>query len=478
MFNQSFISWITDRKTIILLLVSVLALSVVPVATSVSLLASVAILGICLAVLAILALLYKPIIGVYYLLVFCFLLFFFTREIGGDIPYGLGIEALLMLSFVALILRSNASDWQRTNTMLTWLMLAWLVISVLEVVNPAGASIRGWSQEIRSAALYPFLIVLIGFLAFRKSTDLDTFLIVVFVFSLLATLNGIKQLHFGLSSGEQRFLDEGGAITHVLFGKLRVFSFYSDAGQFGASQAHFCVLAAVLALGKFKWWKRLLLASLSAIFLYGMLISGTRGALFALLVAAFFALFLSKNIKVLLLGSLLVVMAVGFLKYTTIGNGNYEIYRLRTALNPDDPSLNVRFENQQRLRAFMVSLPFGGGLGVIGANGKEYNADKFLSSVEPDSYWVKVWAMYGIVGFTIWFSGMMYLLGRGAAIVWRLQDERLRIKCIALLSGVAGIFFCSYGNEVINTMPSLIVTNLSLVFVFLAPSFDKEPNTA
>jgi len=73
---------------------------------------------------------------------------------------------------------------------------------------------------------------------------------------------------------------------------------------------------------------------------------------------------------------------------------------------------------------------------------------------------------------------MMYLLGRGAAIVWRLQDERLRIKCIALLSGVAGIFFCSYGNEVINTMPSLIVTNLSLVFVFLAPSFDKEPNTA
>src|SRR5690606_27796300 len=122
MFNQSFISWVTDRKTIILLLVSVLALSVVPVATSVSLLASVAILGICLAVLAILALVYKPIIGVYYLLVFCFLLFFFTREIGGDIPYGLGIEALLMLSFVALILRSNASDWQRTNTMLTWLM--------------------------------------------------------------------------------------------------------------------------------------------------------------------------------------------------------------------------------------------------------------------------------------------------------------------------------------------------------------------
>src|SRR5690606_27835166 len=118
------------------------------------------------------------------------------------------------------------------------------------------------------------------------------------------------------------------------FGKLRVFSFYSDAGQFGASQAHFCMLAAILALGKFKWWKRLFLAVFACLSLYGMLISGTRGALFALVVAAFFALFLRKNVKVLVLGSVLVVGAIGFLKYTTIGNGNYEIYRLRTALDP------------------------------------------------------------------------------------------------------------------------------------------------
>lgn len=478
MLSQSFVSYVTNRKISIPLVVSALAVCLIPIATTTSILAVMLVLGLCLAIFGGIALFHKPVVGVYYLLAFCFLLHVFTREIGGDVPYGLGVEALILVSLTVLVLRSNVTDWQRINSVLTWLMFTWLIISILEVANPAGASVRGWFQEIRSAALYPFLIVLIGFLAFRKYADLDVFLIVILVFSLLATLNGIKQLHMGLSSGEQRFLDEGGAITHVLFGKLRVFSFYSDAGQFGASQAHFCMLAAILALGKFKWWKRLFLAVFACLSLYGMLISGTRGALFALVVAAFFALFLRKNVKVLVLGSVLVVGAIGFLKYTTIGNGNYEIYRLRTALDPEDPSLNVRFENQQRLKAFMSSLPFGGGLGVIGANGKEYNADKYLSTVEPDSYWVKVWAMYGIVGFTLWFSGMMYLLGRGSAIVWKLRDDRLRIKCIALLSGVAGIFFCSYGNEVINTMPSLIVTNLSLVFVFLAPSFDKELNTA
>ena len=477
MVHQSFVSSVASRKTLIPLLVSLLIICLVPAAMSVSLLAGFAILGICSLVFAGISLFHKPLLSVYYLIAFCFLLFFITREIGGDIPYGLGIEALLLVALIVLVLHADLDDWRRTNSILTWLMLAWLLISILEVANPAGASVRGWFQEIRSAAVYPFLIVFVGFLGFRKAADLDTFLTVIFVFSLLATLNGVKQLHFGLSAGEQQFLDDGGAITHVLFGKLRVFSFYSDAGQFGASQAHFCMLAAVLALGKFKWWKRLLFVFISLFSLYGMLISGTRGALFALVVAAFFAIFLSKNMKVLFLGSLLVVAGIGFLKYTTIGNSNYEVYRLRTALDPDDPSLNVRFQNQQRLRAFMSALPLGGGLGVIGANGKEYNADKFLSTVEPDSYWVKVWAMYGIVGFTLWFCGMMFLLGRGAAIIWKIRDPHLRIKSIALLSGVAGIFFCSYGNEVINTMPSLIVTNLSLVLVFLAPRFDAELNT-
>lgn len=474
MVSQSFISGITNRKAVVLFLVSVLTVCLIPITLTISFLTTIAILGVCLAIFAGVALFRKPVIGVYYLLAFCFLLHFFAREIGGDIPYGLGVEALLVITLLILVLRSNQADWQRVNSILTWLMAIWLFISIVEIANPEGASVRGWFQEVRTAAIYPFLIVLVGFLAFRKPADLNVFLVFILVFSFLAALNGIKQQHIGLSAGEQQFLNDGGAVTHVLFGKLRVFSFYSDAGQFGASQAHFCMLAIILALGRFRWWKRLLLVSAAFIFLYGMLISGTRGALFALLVAAFFALFLSKNVKVLIIGTMLVLGAIGFLKYTTIGSSNYEIHRLRTALDPDDPSLNVRFENQERLKRFMAPRPFGGGLGVIGANGREYNADKYLSSVEPDSYWVKVWAMYGIVGFILWFSGMMFLLGRGAALIWNLRNNQLRIKCIALLSGVAGIFFCSYGNEVINTMPSLIVTNLSLVFVFMAPGFDKE----
>jgi hypothetical protein len=43
-----------------------------------------------------------------------------------------------------------------------------------------------------------------------------------------------------------------------------------------------------------------------------------------------------------------------------------------------------------------------------------------------------------------------------------------------LLSGATGVFFCSYGNEIMNIMPSLIVFFLSLVIVYQGPKLDRE----
>lgn len=408
----------------------------------------------------------------YALVIYCFIFGILGREIGG-MPYGTLIEGIALITWISVIISTPKDHWKSLNTDLVYLFLFWLFISICQVVNP-GASFTGWMQEIRSAALYPCLIVPLGFLIFRENKDLDIFLIIIIAFSTLAAINGIKQLYIGPSPGEQRFLDQGGAVTHVLWGRLRVFSFYSDAGQFGASQAHLGLLSLILALGPFKKWKRLLLFCCSLAMLYGMLISGTRGALFALIVGVFVAIFLSRKFKVLLLGGFLAVSFLFVLKFTHIGNGNYQIYRLRSALNPEDPSLNVRFNTQRALREYMSTRPFGGGLGVIGANGTLYNQDKYLSTVQPDSYFVKVWAMYGIVGLTIWLSIMMYILGKCCGIVWRIKDEELKIKMIALTSGYAGILFCSYGNEVINTMPSSIVVYLSWVFIFMSPILEKK----
>lgn len=417
------------------------------------------------------ALFHSPRLGVVALICYCFLFFILAHEVGG-VPFGMAVDGLLVVAWVAVAFNHQQFEWRNIKNDLCLLGLGWFLLNILELLNPADTSVAGWFQEFRSASLYWFLCVPLSMLIFNTLKDLNLFLMLIIGLSVLGALNGLKQLYIGLSPGEQAFLNEN-AKTHLLWGKLRVFSFYSDAGQFGASQAHIALVALILALGPFVLWKRVLLAAAALLIVVGMFISGTRGAIFALGSGVMVALLISKNIKVFVLGSVLAVAGFCVLKYTTIGSSNYNIYRMRTALDPSDPSFNVRLKNQLRLSTYLADHPLGGGVGVIGNSGIKYNADKLLSTIPPDSYWVKVWAMYGIVGFTIWLGIMLYILGKCCGIVWNIQDKALKAKLIALTAGAAGSLFCSYGNEVINFMPSALVVYISWAFVFRGPQLDS-----
>jgi len=441
--------------------------------------AAFAIDGIAPLILAILAigvvylvfLFRNPRIGLTSVIIYCFTLGFFGREVGG-LQYGLFIEVFLILTWIASLLYFKKEDWSVIKNDLSAAYLGWFIFSFLQVINPAGANPIGWLMELRSEALYPILIIPMGFMLIKNYKDLDHVIKMLLLLALIAALNGIKQAHIGMFPGEQAFIDGPGGKTHLIFGKLRAFSFY-DAGQFGGFEAVFITMAVVLSFGTSQIWKKILLLAMGGTYGYAMLLSGTRGAFFALVVAAFVAIFLTKNFKILILGGVFMVMFLGVLKFTSLGSGIYSIQRFRTSLDPNDPSLNVRFQTQRVLREYMSTRPFGGGLGVLGAY-SELNKDKFLSTVQPDSFWVKIWAMTGIVGLTLWFGMIMYILGKCSGIIWMIKDAKLKIKLIAMLSSAAGIFFCSYGNEVINNMPSSLIFCISLVLVYIGPAIDRE----
>jgi hypothetical protein len=82
--------------------------------------------------------------------------------------------------------------------------------------------------------------------------------------------------------------------------------------------------------------------------------------------------------------------------------------------------------------------------------------------------------MYGIVGFVIWFGLMLYITGKCAGIIWKTRDPILRNKLITLCAGATGILLCSYGNEVMNQMPSAIITYISWAFIWISPRFDTR----
>src|SRR5665648_1298568 len=69
------------------------------------------------------------------------------------------------------------------------------------------------------------------------------------------------------------------AVTHMLFGKLRVFSFYTDAGQFGAAQGQAAVVFGILALNVKNLKLKLFYTLVALAGIYGMMVSGTRGAI-------------------------------------------------------------------------------------------------------------------------------------------------------------------------------------------------------
>lgn len=416
----------------------------------------------------------QPKAGIVAFIIYGFLLFAMIRGVG-NLPFSYAFEPLLIITWLgAMFHNTKHYNWSYGWNDLTILGIFWFILTVAELFNPIGGSLPSWISDARYPLMWLLLIPLCQVIL-NTQKDLNLFFKLIIGMSVLAALYGIKQLKIGLTPAEEAFLIT--SPTHVIFGKLRVFSFYSDAGQFGASMGHLCVITFILALGPFKKWKKIVLCALAVLFLYCMFISGTRGSLLTLFVGLGVLMVINKNLKIIVLSLAVAFFGFAFLKYTFIGHNIYEIRRMRSALNPNDASLNVRLVNQQKIASFINRYPFGAGVGAIGFAANSSTKKTYLTTIPTDSYWVKIWASYGIIGLVIWFSMMMYILGKCCGIVWNTHDKGLKYKLTALTAGAAGILFCSYGNEVINNMPSSMIVYISWAFVFLGPKLDRKPTT-
>jgi len=305
---------------------------------------------------------------------------------------------------------------------------------------------------------------------------LDTFLYVWGVFSIIATLKGMMQLFFGVDYAEQAWLNAGGAETHILFGKLRVFSFFSDAGQFGANQGFSGVVAIIYSMTK-KGLPKIFFITVGILGLYGMMISGTRGAI-SVPLAGFMTFFvLRKNIRVLSFGILFIAIIFVFFKYTTIANGNDQIRRMRGAFDPNNKSLQVRLDNQKILKGYLASRPFGGGIGHAGDKAQRFLPNAFLSHVATDSWYVLIWAELGIVGLIFHLFLLFYVIGKASyKVMFKIRDPITKLKIGALISGMAGVMVASYGNAIFGGMPTALLIYASMAIMSNPETFENDAN--
>ncbi|WP_420402007.1 hypothetical protein [Flagellimonas sp.] len=458
----------------ILLLLSVVVTTAHLTATK-GLVAGIGIMVLPFAITYMGALFINPRIGIITILIFNF----FVLGIGRYIPmtWGLLMDGLMVLMYLALFFKAFRIKipWEKANSQLTLLVTIWFGYAVLQIANPEAVSVAAWFYAMRGLALYQWLFVPLVFILFNKRTDLHLFFLIWGTLSVLATMKGMQQLIFGVDSYEQAWLDAGGDVTHILFGKLRIFSFYSDAGQFGASQGHTGVVFGVLALFAKNRKFQIFCGIVAMAGLLGMMISGTRGAIAVPAMGGVMFILIRKHIPSIVLG---VIMGIGvfvFFKYTTIGNDNDQIRRMRTAFDPNDASLQMRKINQERLRGYLATRPLGGGIGSTGNWGKRFSPNTFLANTATDSWFVAVWADTGIVGLYLHLFILFFILITGAYnCMFKIRDDWLKGQITALVCGMAGIMLASYGNGVFGQFPTCILMYTGMVFIFISPKLDKE----
>ncbi len=441
------------------------------------LIAGIGILGLPLIAVYLYVVFKKPRYGLIILFFYNFFVLGSMRYIKGP-PLGLGVDGQLILMYLALFFKSffEKVPWEKAKQPATVLAAIWFGYTLFQLVNPEAVSRAAWFYAMRGVSFYMILTIPLIFVLYDKQKDLMLFFKIWALLSIIGTLKGMMQKFVGPDPWEQAWLDGGGDLTHVLFGKLRIFSFFSDAGQFGAAQGHAGVVFLILALNEEKSTKlKYFFAIAGFLGLYGMMISGTRGSIAVPIMGFALYTLLRKNIRAIAVGGFLGIALIVFFKFTTIGSGNYTINRMRTAFDPEDKSLQVRLENQRKLKTYMAARPFGGGIGSAGNWGMRFSPNTFLAQTPTDSWYVMIWAEQGVVGLMLHLFILFFIVIRSSYyIMFRIRSPEVRAQLSALVSGMFGIMVASYGNGVLGQMPTGIIMYSSMAFLFLATKYDAE----
>lgn len=465
------------QHPVVLLLLVIIAVALGVIIAKGGFIIAMALLALFPAIIYFNRFLNDPRVGIYTVVVLGFIAIGLTRYIR-NIPFGLTVDGILVLSYIAVFFRYfyEKVNWSQINRDIVYLSLAWFGFSVLQLFNPEALSRTAWFYAMRGMSLYMLLLIPLVLLVFGRLRYLFVFAYLWGIFSILGTLKGLQQLYLGPDSAEQFWLDTVGAVTHILFGELRVFSFFSDAGQFGAAQGAAGVVGLLIATNIKGTHHKVFFTIMGVFGLWGMMISGTRGAMIVPMIGGATYILLRKNFKAFFYGSAVLAVVYVFFTYTYIGQSNSQIRRMRTAFRPEeDQSYLVRLENRRILSVYLASKPFGGGIGSAGDWGKRFSPQGFLAQVATDSWYVQIWAEQGIIGLILHLSILSYILLKGGyMIMFRVRSPELRGVLAALMSGFTGIMGASYGNGVLGQMPTGILIYVSWGFIFMSQQLDRE----
>ena len=396
------------------------------------------------------------------------------------IPVSLYNEMLEIILIALAIIDAQEARFERTANIMLYTLIVWCGFCTLEVLNDTcgiGIDVGGWYTVARMMAFQLIYAFIIFSIYISNPQVLIKYFYIWGALALFASFWVWKQQNFGFTNAENAFIQGRGRSTHILQGGtlIRYFSIYSDAANFGIGIASTAVAFIIFGItAKVRKYKIFFLI-VGAACAWAMFPSGTRTAIASLMAGFMAYIFLSKSFKIAIPFTVIFILFVFMLAFTTIGNSNQSIRRMRSAFDKNDASAGAREINREAMKKYMNEAPWGIGMNVGYQNVPANNKYTFMATVPPDSEYVFIWIHTGIIGITIFLiCTAIMLIGACWIVFFKINSPSLRGigagLCCAFVSQQLG----GYGNQVLMQFPNGLVFYGGLTIVYILPFLEKE----
>lgn len=414
------------------------------------------------------------------LFVLNYFLHFIYRTVYLPIPMSLPNELFMLILLMIALIDSQEIHGRRCLNLMGFAIGVWCVFCTLEVLNDTcqiGIDVARWFMAARLFAFQLIYIFLVFSLYISNPKILHQYLKVWGALTIYAAFWVWKQKTFGFTQGENVFLQSGAIRAHFVGGIMRYFSIYSDAANYGCSMGATSVAFYIFAITTKVWRDRLFFLATAVIGTWGMFQSGTRTAIFCMILGFAVYIFLSKSVKIAVPVTIFFTLFICMLAFTKIGNGNSQIRRMRTAFDKNDVSKGAREANKEAMKKYMKEAPWGIGLGLSAENCPKNNKFYLMSKVPPDSEYVNIWIRTGQVGLTVYLTCLALILIGGCVVVFfKIKNPALQGIGAGICCAFAGFQVGAYGNQVLMQFPNGVIYFGGMAIVYILPFIEDEYN--
>ena len=398
------------------------------------------------------------------------------KDIHLPVPMSLPNEMLqIVLLAIAIVDARQSPHFERAANLMLFALVIWCGFCTLEIFNDTcnlGINIGAWYQGSRLMAFQLLYIFLVFSIYISSPEVLMRYLKLWAILSLFSVIWVWKQKTFGFTTEEDIWMDTRGRTTHILYAGalVRYFSTFSDAANYGCNAAAAAVAFIIIGITT-KIRKNQLFFILTGIaVIWGMFQSGTRTAIACLGAGFMVYIFLSKSFKIAIPFTIAFAFFAFILVFTTIGESNQQIRRMRSAFNKNDTSAGARDINKTTMKKYIKDAPWGIGIGMGMDNVPANNKYNLLATIPPDSDYVFIWLRTGPIGITVFIITMLIMFaGACQTILFKLKNRSLIGIGAGLCCAFVSIQLGGYGNQVLMQFPNCLIFYGGLSIVYILP---------